>query len=189
MRKRKENQRITLTKRLLREALVRLLASKEIADITVSELCKEAGINRTTFYYHYGSQTDVLTELELLMLEDIRKCLTQGEDAADKSVEEQVTRLYSYLRLNFDMAKLLFCNCHVDPEFMDKLFQLTHTLREARLSIPQTAQDRMTEAFLANASYGMIRYWLTNDMPLTPQEVGRLAMRLTHNGWADFYDE
>ena len=45
----KENQRITLTKRLLKESLVRLMEAKSLQKISVSELCKDAGINRATF--------------------------------------------------------------------------------------------------------------------------------------------
>ena len=52
---RKENQRITLTKKLLQEGLLRLLETKRLDKISVTELCREAGINRATFYNHYDS--------------------------------------------------------------------------------------------------------------------------------------
>lgn len=49
----KDDQRVTLTKRLLQEGLLRLLETKEIDKINVTELCRESGINRATFYRHY----------------------------------------------------------------------------------------------------------------------------------------
>ena len=45
-----ENQRVRLSKALLKEALVRLLETKPLDKITIYELCAEAQINRTTFY-------------------------------------------------------------------------------------------------------------------------------------------
>ena len=48
----KENQRITLTKKLLQEGLLRLLEVKTLDNISVTELCRESGINRATFYNH-----------------------------------------------------------------------------------------------------------------------------------------
>lgn len=60
---RKENQRIILTKRMLKEALLKLMETKSIQKISVSELCKEAGINRVTFYNHYSAPSDILTEM------------------------------------------------------------------------------------------------------------------------------
>lgn len=48
-----ENTRITKTKTALFTSLSHLLNTKEIRDITVIELCSEAGINKSTFYLHY----------------------------------------------------------------------------------------------------------------------------------------
>ncbi len=59
----KESQRVRLTRRLLKESLFELLKNKSISKISVSELCVKAGINRTTFYAHYGSQYDVLQDI------------------------------------------------------------------------------------------------------------------------------
>ena len=59
-----ENQRIRLSKTLLKNALVELLRVKRIDKISISELCEAAQINRTTFYKYYGSQYDLLSEME-----------------------------------------------------------------------------------------------------------------------------
>ena len=59
----RENQRIMLTKRLLKESLLRLLERKELDKISITELCREAGINRATFYRHYEIPRDILNEL------------------------------------------------------------------------------------------------------------------------------
>lgn len=44
------------------EALLRLLEKKDLAYITVKEVCAAAGVNRSTFYLHYESMTDLLAE-------------------------------------------------------------------------------------------------------------------------------
>ncbi|WP_350348926.1 TetR/AcrR family transcriptional regulator [Agromyces sp. G08B096] len=43
------------TRAALGEALVRLLERKRLDDISVAELCREAGVHRTTFYGHFDS--------------------------------------------------------------------------------------------------------------------------------------
>ena len=48
-----ENTKITKTKTAIFTALGRMLNTKDIRDITIIELCKEAGINKSTFYLHY----------------------------------------------------------------------------------------------------------------------------------------
>lgn len=44
------------------EAFLALLQRKDFAYITVKELCAAAGVNRSTFYLHYETLGDLLTE-------------------------------------------------------------------------------------------------------------------------------
>ena len=44
------------------EALLALLEQKDLAYITVREICARAGVNRSTFYLHYETVSDLLTE-------------------------------------------------------------------------------------------------------------------------------
>ena len=49
----------TKTEKRIKDALLKLLASKSLADITVSELAREAHVSRSTFYEHFGNPDDV----------------------------------------------------------------------------------------------------------------------------------
>lgn len=49
----KSNQRVELTKERIFGAFVSLLQEKPIHQISIRELCENAGINRTTFYNMY----------------------------------------------------------------------------------------------------------------------------------------
>lgn len=60
----KNNSRARDTRERLKEALLRLLARRDILDVTVSRLCQEAGVNRSTFYSHYDSIGELMEELE-----------------------------------------------------------------------------------------------------------------------------
>ncbi len=44
------------------EAFLKLLSEKEFEYITVKEICKIAGVNRSTFYLHYETLGDLLDE-------------------------------------------------------------------------------------------------------------------------------
>lgn len=44
------------------EALIELLSKKKYDLITVKDVCKKAGVNRSTFYLHYESFDDLLKE-------------------------------------------------------------------------------------------------------------------------------
>ena len=44
------------------EAFLDLLSKKDFAYITVKEICDKAGVNRSTFYLHYETVSDLLSE-------------------------------------------------------------------------------------------------------------------------------
>lgn len=50
----KEDRRVRYTKQAIRDGFLRLLAEKPIEKISVTEICREADINRGTFYAHYS---------------------------------------------------------------------------------------------------------------------------------------
>ena len=47
---------------LMDEALIALLEKKSYEFITVKEICEKAGVNRSTFYLHYETMEDLLSE-------------------------------------------------------------------------------------------------------------------------------
>ncbi len=52
------------------KALISLLEEKHFEYITASEICKKAGVNRSTFYLHYENTYDLLKETIRYMLDD-----------------------------------------------------------------------------------------------------------------------
>lgn len=47
---------------LMNQALIKLLEEKELAYISIKEICEKAGVNRSTFYLHYETIGDLLQE-------------------------------------------------------------------------------------------------------------------------------
>lgn len=56
--------RVIKTRQTIRNTLSLLMSEKELSDITITELCSRAQINRKTFYRHYRAISDVINELE-----------------------------------------------------------------------------------------------------------------------------
>lgn len=57
------DKRTVITKTAIKEGMLELLSESEFNYITVSALCREAGVGRATFYTHYTGLTDVIDEL------------------------------------------------------------------------------------------------------------------------------
>ena len=53
-------KRKTTTKEDIKEALIQLLSEEKFENISISKLCKRAGINRGTFYLHYEDKYQMI---------------------------------------------------------------------------------------------------------------------------------
>ncbi len=58
----KSESRYYATAARMDEAFLTLLAKKDFEYITVKEICEVAGVNRSTFYLHYETMSDLLSE-------------------------------------------------------------------------------------------------------------------------------
>src|SRR6202030_4428355 len=70
--------RILRSRRMLMEALVRLLTQKEFEDISIQEIADEATLNRATFYLHYPDKNALLQAMTDIRFRDLleRRAIT-----------------------------------------------------------------------------------------------------------------
>ena len=87
-----EDKRIRRTKKLLRQALTRLMQQKDFQSITVTDVVREADINRGTFYAHYRDVYDLREKIEAEMIEDFRELI--GRRTARSSARSCAARAW-----------------------------------------------------------------------------------------------
>src|ERR1700690_4196271 len=63
--------RIVRSRRMLMDALARLLMKKELEDIAVQEIADEATLNRATFYLHYPDKNALLQAMTAARFRDL----------------------------------------------------------------------------------------------------------------------
>lgn len=71
--RKKQDKRTEQTKQILKEAFCRLFVRKPINKISITELCRLAGYNRSTFYQYYLNLDDILLEVENEALDYIKE--------------------------------------------------------------------------------------------------------------------
>ncbi|MGM9619729.1 MAG: TetR/AcrR family transcriptional regulator [Oscillospiraceae bacterium] len=184
--KTKENQRIALTKRLLKESLLRLMPEKSIQRITVSELCEASEINRSTFYNHYGCPADVLKEIETDVIADLERIWDTEGAEKNWPMNRRVEALCAYLLEHRQVAMLLLRDSDTNSEFATLLSQAAHVraIYEQLLShVENPDSKQLMTTFLTTGTYHMIRQWLLEDIPKTPKEMGDLVYLVATQGW------
>ncbi len=75
--KKKEDLRITKTRRILYQTLIDLMKEKSFEEIKVSDICNTALINRSTFYSHYSDKYELFSsyvnDLKNSLEEELKK--------------------------------------------------------------------------------------------------------------------
>ena len=102
--------KILRTKQSLRNALWQLIGLMDINDITVSQICSEAGINRTTFYKYYSLPFDILKEFVDEMCEQV---LTHIRKKNDTNTEIDI---YAIM---LDLCRFYYSNKQVMKIYLD----------------------------------------------------------------------
>ncbi len=101
----KMNYRIALqSKKMLTNALIRLMATDDYSKITITQICKEADLSRRTFYRLYKTKEDILNEyMDLLTTSFMEKI----KESKPKHYPEVATVYFSFCREHMDFLKLL----------------------------------------------------------------------------------
>lgn len=176
----KENQRITLTKKLLENAFLKLLKVTPIHAVSIRELCKEAGINRTTFYNHYGSQYDLLGDIVRRFLDAIADRLESADASDRENVHRRVAMVFQYIEENRELSVLLMNN-NIDPGFAERIFALPKIgdLLDAALAGCRDEQKRAaTVSFVIHGSYRLLQEWINREDRLPPAEQAEMILEL-----------
>lgn len=176
----KENQRITITKRLLKEALLRLLEKKDLPKINITELCAEAGINRVTFYHHYETPHDVLLELEQDVLNDLYRCCPIPDTLSN--LKQYLEDVCAYLDSHINILKLMVRN-NTDQDFYLLLKDLLNehwrgTALNGILSDLDPETLDILSIYNAGGGYFIMRQWLLGNIQKTPHQIAGIFYEL-----------
>ena len=180
----KDNQRIALTKRLLKEALIQLLGKKDIQKVSISELCEKAGINRATFYRHYETPRNLLEDIGKDLFYEMLDNLVPPKTLED--FERYIEEMCTYLYENADLIRILI-RCSSDQEvfrYIREIYALLLKEYEKAGVVLDMDPDsiRFMTTYFGGGGYFLLREWLTEDIQKTPKEIAALVYQLTCSG-------
>lgn len=171
----KESRRIRMTKMLLNESLLKFMAQKPLARITVKEICGDADMNRSTYYAHFQDPYDQLKKLEASVLADM---VEYASDIAGRDFHDAEWRIVfikgilEYIKLKKSVFTTLLServNIDFQQEFMIYLGEQLHL---GRLTDDASmVQEDYEFIFAATGCFGVIHQWLLSDMKVDVERV------------------
>lgn len=171
-----ENQRIRLSKTMLKNGLLSLLRDKPIGQITVTDICRVSEINRTTFYKYYGSPYDLFTEIEDDFFKDLES-LIRNDPAEGVDL---LVHAFQHLQENRDKVRILISSSGGDT-FAEHLMQNPYLLEIFDTQIGMNYDEpahKYARLFFIYGVLSILRSWIDDDEPESPEEIAELLFML-----------
>lgn len=162
------------TRALLAGALGDLLADRALEDVTVSELCRRAGVNRATFYGHWPDQRAFAAEVFTALIDGISdippRLLAQaaGPREARALYADAVVAELRHVRENRPVLRALF-GSDSDAGFRRRLTEaMRHRVDLAleqwrRFGVLPADAAPLTSVYVAGGLVAVLAEWACSD--------------------------
>lgn len=155
--------RIAKTKARLTAALSAIAGRKPIDNITVCELCKEAHVNRTTFYKYYSTPRDLIQESLNLLMSDVLKRIQEDREK-NPVVDPYPTILHG--------CKLFLSDVALTRDLVYNISPILEILEMFFTNLPDLTPEQLhMMMFVSGGCASYLRYWLINEPERTAEEI------------------
>lgn len=171
-------------KRELADALKKLIQTKPLSKITVSELIKTCGINRNTFYYHFD---DIYALLKWTLEQEAFEVVKQFD--LINEYEDAIRFAMDYIDANDKMLNNIYHSVSRDElkrffytdfyEIIRSIVNETETLRH--ISVPESYKDFICH-FYTEAVAGVLLEWIITDKPKNREQMIHYISTAIHDG-------
>lgn len=178
------DRRKKYTQMVLKDSLLALMKTKQIANITVKELCEHADINRSTYYAHYANPYDLLHAIEEEFMEELVATLNQYNFSKEDEAMEMTIKLFEFLAEKSDICQVLLSE-NSDMQFQKKGMRITqeyifhHWITDKKLD-PETYE--YINLFLVSGCIYVIKNWLDAGQNKTPREMAEFLYGFVNKG-------
>lgn len=172
--------RVIRTQNALLESLEELIKVKKLSQITITELCTNASINRNTFYYHYNNINELLNENKQIMINEMTAILEDNK-RHDKTGLINICRCIK--KHPHFLNILISPNC--DMDFFNDFFNIASRKTEVFIVKNEkitTARERYLAAYCTAAANAVIRAWILDGLKESPEEISDIIWECSKNG-------
>lgn len=165
------NQRYQSTEEKIQKALFSLLKIRNYNDISIKEICYEAGINRSSFYAHYDDINDLMLKTEGRLSQSINKIF----DPTEKWDNKVFVKLFEFLYKNKD-----FYNAYLNTN-EQTFMEVNDFTRFIKILNNKDYKFDKSEivyhmAFFAGGIKAMSKSWIKTGCKETPEQMSQILM-------------
>ena len=155
------DKRVKNTTKALKQTLFDMLEQMPLSKITVTSLCKQAGVNRVTFYHHFADVYDMISQIEISYVEELKDYnfkFTQNGKVNFLWIVRFVKKYSDFYRVVF--------NNNIQTKLLDEMYaelKKEYCAAFGKKDIPQTKLEYMF-TFLESGASGILKKWVRGGM-------------------------
>ncbi|MCR4568569.1 MAG: TetR/AcrR family transcriptional regulator [Pseudobutyrivibrio sp.] len=179
MRERSKDLRVRRTITGIRKSFFELVLEKNYNEISITELTDRAGINRKTFYLHYSSLDDLVSEVEEEIVEEILEAI--GESAENFDLKGCITNFYKYLETRNAVQQRLLCDDHYSF-FYESVTDAVLKSKPFVKFFEVAAYPTIVRSYTICITF-IYRDWLRSGKKIPFDELAAQACQIIENGY------
>lgn len=165
------------SRNMIREALLELMTEKSFEKISVNEIMQRADLVRRTFYAHYKTKTEVLTNYIDKLTEDSLHDTLMGVKACNGTLALAYFRLWyehkTFISILKKCDKLILLNNF--KKHIEAIDQQRNAFDRMGFSEPI---KRHIARFYADSMWSVLVQWVESGMKETPEELSDIIEEL-----------
>lgn len=161
----KNNRRAKYTKNVIQETVLSLLENQSMDSIKVTDVCKIADVNRTTFYRYYDDIYDCVDKIESEFLDSVKI-----DDTL--SPMEALNHLLTAFYDNRKLSNLVF---------VEGKTKLLSRMKEVMMpNHPMRMQKNLqyNEVYVMSGMQGMLKKWVKDGMIQSPEQLTSIIIKV-----------
>ena len=177
----KEDKRYQKAEERIKKTFLSLLEEKGFQSVSVTDIIKQAGINRTTFYAHYKDKYELVEQLELELWKPLFTMLEEKLNPPGDLLNNMQGWLLHIANYYYEHRNLLllYAGDRGDPNywnFFSRKIQelLNQTTVKSQLAVPL----EYMMAFLMGASSSVLMIWVKRGFRETPEEFSKIIYEI-----------
>lgn len=174
------------TKVIIRDAFINLYKNKNINSIRITDLAKNAGINRGTFYLHYEDIYDLRREIEDELLTALRVLVNKESPKnifimAIDEMTEYFSPVLTFINENKHYMRSLLSNGS-DDYFENNMKDIMLSNIKGGINNTVKSENNYAIQYMVSANISVIKKWLMDEEIIAPKEIALLLSKFTKYG-------
>lgn len=180
----KIDNRIVKSKEALHQAFFELLINHAFEEMTITTICKQAKVNRGTFYRHYETKEDLLTEITTMISNDIVHAYYEPYEANPKLTPEtldyRTIGIFQHIYNYQHFYKMIFApdsSINLHTIFYNQLHELILDILHFQHDI-KDVNHGLLASYQTYAVIGMIIEWVRNEFSYSVDYMNEQLIRI-----------